>query len=272
MRSGVLRTITALPTLLRIGVAETVAYRAEFLVWILTMTQPLIMLGLWTRVAAEAPFGSDTHTYSPEEFVAYFLATLIVRQLTGNWVAWQMSEDVRSGAMAMRLLRPIHPFFAYAANHAASIPFRSVIALPIAIVLLASSGASVLSTDPWQLVLVVPSLMLAWLITFAFLFAIGSLAFFVTQTMAITELYFALFSLFSGYILPLDLLGPVAPLASVLPFRFMLSAPVELLTRSLDAAALARILGGQLAWAAIMLAAALVLWRTGVKRFESVGG
>lgn len=269
MRSAPARTLRALPTLLRIGVAETVAYRAEFLVWILTTTQPLIMLGLWTRVAREAPFAR----YSSANFVAYFLACLIVRQLTGNWVAWQMSEEVRSGAMAMRLLRPLHPFFAYAASHAAAIPFRSIIALPVAFVLLASSGASVLSTDPVQLVLLVPSLLLAWLITFALMFAIGALAFFLTQTMAIANLYFALFSLFSGYLMPIDLLpGPIAALAGWLPFRFMLSAPVELLTKPQDREHLAILLGGQLAWTAIFLAIALALWRAGVKRFEAVGG
>jgi ABC-2 type transport system permease protein len=263
------RTLRALPTLLRIGVAETVAYRAEFVVWILTMTQPLIMMGLWTRVTHEAPF----HGYSSARFVAYFLATLIVRQLTGNWVAWQMSEDVRSGAMAMRLLRPLHPFFAYAASHAASVPFRSAVALPVAVVLLASSGASALSTDPAQLVLLVPSIVLAWLITFALLFAIGALAFFLTQTMAIANLYFALFSLFSGYLLPLELLPhPIAVIAAWLPFRFMLSVPVELMTRSLDRGELAARLAGQAAWAAILLATALALWRAGVRRFEAVGG
>ena len=271
MRSTAYRTLRALPTLLRIGVAETVAYRAEFLVWVLTTTQPLIMLGLWTRIAREAPFAG----YRSADFVAYFLAILIVRQLTGNWVAWQMSEEVRSGTMAMRLLRPIHPFYAYAASHAAAIPFRSVIALPIAIVLLASSGASTLTTDPAQLALIVPSLGLAWLLTFAFLFAIGALAFFLTQTMAIANLYFALFSLFSGYLMPLDLLDryrPIAAIAGWLPFRFMLSAPVELLTRSLDGAELASLLGGQAAWTAIVLAAALTVWRAGVRRFEAVGG
>ena len=267
--TGIARTVRAFPTLLRVGVAETVAYRAEFLVWILTTTQPLIMLGLWTRVAGEAQFRG----YSSPRFVAYFLACLIVRQLTGNWVAWQMSEEVRSGAMAMRLLRPLHPFFAYAASHAAAIPFRSIIALPVAFVLLASSGASVLSTEPVQLVLLVPSILLAWLITFALMFSIGTLAFFLTQTMAIANLYFALFSLFSGYLMPIDLLpGPIAALAGWLPFRFMLSAPVELMTTPLDREHLAILLGGQLAWTTILLAIALALWRAGVKRFEAVGG
>jgi ABC-2 type transport system permease protein len=263
------RTLRALPTLLRIGVAETVAYRAEFLVWILTTTQPLIMLGLWTSVAREAPFRG----YSSAGFTAYFLANLIVRQLTGNWVAWQMSEEVRSGVMAMRLLRPIHPFFAYAASHAAAIPFRSLVALPVGFALLISSGASALSTDPVQLALLVPSILLAWLMTFAFLFAIGALAFFMTQTFAIANLYFGLFSLFSGYLMPLDLLPrPIAVIAEWLPFRFMLSAPVELMTKSLDARHIAMLLGGQVAWTAIMLGVSLAIWRAGVKRFEAVGG
>jgi ABC-2 type transport system permease protein len=264
----VARTLRALPTLWRIGVAETLAYRAEFLVWILTTTQPLIMLGLWTSVARLQAFAH----YTSADFVAYFLAALIVRQLTGNWVAWQISEDVRSGAMAMRLLRPIHPLVAYAASHAAAIPFRSIIALPVAVVLLAGSGSGALTTDPVRLALVIPSIALAWLITFALMFAIGALAFFLTQTMAIANLYFALYSLFSGYLMPLELLGPVANVARWLPFRFMLSAPVELLTRTQHRDDLVRLLGGQAAWAAISLTGALVLWRRGVRRFEAVGG
>jgi ABC-2 type transport system permease protein len=269
MRSGFrARTLRAVPTLLRIGVAETVAYRAEFVVWILTTTQPLIMLGLWTSVARLAPFAQ----YASADFVAYFLAALIVRQLTGNWVAWQISEEIRSGTMAMRLLRPIHPFVAYAASHVAAIPFRTVIALPVTIGLLISSGSGALTGDPVRIALVAPSIALAWLITFALLFAIGALAFFLTQTMAIANVYFGLYSLLSGYLMPLELLGPVARVARWLPFRYMLSAPVELMTRLQYGDSVASLFAGQVAWAAITLTVALVLWRRGVRRFEAVGG
>lgn len=262
------RAVRALPTLLRIGVAETVAYRAEFLVWILTMTLPLIMMGLWTRVAEQQPFEG----FSAERFVAYYLATLVVRQVTSNWVAWQISEDVRQGTMSMRLLRPIHPFFAYASTHLAAVPFRSVVALPLAIVLLISSGSDALTRDPVQLAVLVPSLALCWMCTFACLFALGSLAFFITRMEAIANLYYAVFALFSGYLLPLPLLGPVGRIAAWLPFRFMLSAPVELLTQPQTHAQIAVLLGGQLAWTAILLGLALILWRAGVRRFEAVGG
>ena len=268
MRSTVSRTLRAIPTLLRIGVAETVAYRAEFIIWILTTTMPLIMLGLWTTVAAEGPFKG----FSSQDFVAYYLATLIVRNLTGSWVAWQVSEEIRLGTMAMRLLRPIHPMIAFAASHLAAIPFRSIIALPIAIALLFSSGASALSHDPAQLVLVLPSIALAWLIGFALLFALGSLAFWMTQTMSLGTVYFALFGVLSGYLLPLQLLPRwLGWIAMHSPFAAMLSTPVRLLTEPMTGGDAARLLGEQAAWAAFALALALGAWRFGVRRFEAVG-
>jgi ABC-2 type transport system permease protein len=263
------RTLRAIPTLLRVGVSETVAYRAEFLVWILTTTLPLVMLALWTSVASEAPFRSWTSA----DFVAHYLATLIVRNLTGTWVAWQVSEEIRLGAMSMRLLRPIHPFIAYAASHLAAVPFRSLVVVPFAAALLLSSGASAMARDPLQLALAVPSIALAWLITFNVLFALGALAFFVTKAMGLMSLYFLLYTVFSNYLLPQELLpGWIASLSDVLPFRYMLGVPVELMTRTLDGGEVATRMIGQLAWAAVSLAAALWMWRLGVRKYEAVGG
>ena len=263
------RTLRAIPTLLRVGVAETVAYRAELLVWILTTTMPLVMLALWTSVAREAPFRELTS----EDFVAYYLAVLIVRNLTGTWVAWQISEEIRLGSMSMRLLRPLHPFVMFSVSHLAAVPFRSLVALPIAAVLLFGSSASALTREPLQLALIAPSLALAWLITFSVLFALGALAFFVTKTMALLNLYFLLFSLCSGYLLPQELLpGWMARAAEVLPFRYMLGVPVELMTRPLGAGEVATLMLGQLVWAAVSLVGALWLWRLGIKRYEAVGG
>ena len=268
MRSQLSRTVRALPTLLRIGVAETVAYRAEFIVWILTTTQPLIMMSLWTSVAR----GGSFKGYDADAFVAYYLATLLVRQLTGNWVAWQMMEEIRMGTMAMRLLRPIHPFVTYTASHLAALPFRSIVALPIVVILLITSASGGMTHDPVQLAVVPLAIAMAWLITFAILFAIGALAFFLTQTMAISTLYFGMFSLFSGYLLPLDLLpAPIAKVAAVLPFRFTLAMPVQLLTRTLPHGELWRLLAYQASWTVGLIVLAVWIWNAGVRRFEAVG-
>jgi ABC-2 type transport system permease protein len=268
MKSTISRTLRAVPTLLRIGVAETVAYRAEFIVWMLTTTMPLIMLGLWTTVASEGPFAN----YTSANFVAYYLAMLVVRNLTGSWVAWQVSEEIRLGTMAMRLLRPIHPMVAFATSHMAAIPFRGLIALPVAIVLLFSSGASALCHDPAQLALVVPSIALAWIIGFSLLYTIGCLAFVITQTNAVATLYFSLFGILSGYLLPLDLMPSwISWVAARTPFPSMLSIPVRLLTHAMPLADVAQLLAVQGAWAAGALVLALTAWHGGLRRFEAVG-
>lgn len=270
MRRG--RTLRAFPTLWRVGVAETIAYRAEFLVWMLTTTIPLIMLALWTSVADEGPFQG----YQSSDFVAYFLAVLIVRQLTSNWIAWQMFEDIRLGVLSMRLLRPIHPFAAYGISQAAALPFRSVIAVPVALILLASSGAHALTTSPLQLALMVPSLALAWVISFGINFAIGSIGFWVTQAFAIGGVYFTLYTLLSGYLMPLAIMGSKYPTLAKLtwatPFPSMLAVPVRLLTRNLDATELARMLATQAGWAVGSILLAFAVWRRGLRHFEAVGG
>jgi ABC-2 type transport system permease protein len=241
-------------------------------VWMLTSTMPLIMLSLWTSVASEGPFQS----YSSADFVAYFLGVLIVRNLSSNWVAFQMAEEVRMGVLSMRLLRPIHPFLAYAASHAAALPFRSLIALPIAVILLVSSGASSLTTEPVQLALLVPSIGLAWLIAFGIMFSLGCLAFWFTQTFGVVNFYFGLWSLLSGYLMPMDIMRAkyafVADIAERLPFFYMLGAPVELMTKHLASEQLLRLVAWQAAWAVICVCIALWVWRKGVRHFEAVGG
>lgn len=262
-------TLRALPTLLRIGIAETIAYRAEFLVWMLTTTMPLVMLALWTSVAAEAPFRG----FGSDEFVAYYLLALVIRNLTSSWVVWQINEETRRGVLAMRLLRPIHPFVAYAATHLSAVPLRALVATPIAVILLVSSARDVITGDGLRLALLVPSIGLAWVLTFSLMLAIGSLAFFMDKSLAIMDVYFGVFAVLSGYLLPLPLLPAwIGAAARWTPFPYMLAAPIELVTRAdLDARGAAELVATQAAWAVGLGLAALGLWRAGVRRFEAVG-
>ena len=57
MKMQVGHAVRAFPTLFRVGLAEMIAYRAEFIIWILTTNMPLVMMALWTAVAAEGPVG-----------------------------------------------------------------------------------------------------------------------------------------------------------------------------------------------------------------------
>ncbi len=265
-----MRTLRAVPTLVRIGMVESIAYRAEMVVWLLTTTMPLVMLGLWTSVAHDAPF----RQWGTTDFVAYYLGALVVRNLTSNWVAWQMSEEIRTGGVSGRLLRPIHPFWGYLGTHLGAVPLRALAVTPVVVILMLSSARGVLVHDAAHLALLAAAVLGAWLLTFGVFLCLGALGFFLDKAMGIIEVYFGVFAILSGYLVPLALLpGWVRTLASVLPFRSMLGDPVAIaIGRVPDVGDAALLVARQWAWAAALLALATWLWRTGVRRYEAFGG
>lgn len=262
-----IRALRAYPTLLRIGLAEAVAYRAEFIVWMLTTTMPLVSLAIWTTVASEAPVGR----FGQREFTAYFLGMLIVRMLTGTWVVWEMNQEIRVGTLSMRLLRPIHPIIAYSAEHLAAVPLRAAIALPIAVILLVATSADQLVSDPLQAALMPVVIVGAWLIMFSTMFMIGTLGLFMDKSVSVFEVWWGMMAVLGGYLFPLDIVPWLPPIAKWLPFRYLMSFPVEAGIGLMNRAEFLTALALQWGWVAICVTGALLVWRAGVRRFEAFG-
>jgi ABC-2 type transport system permease protein len=265
---SIARSVRALPALMRVGFLDALAYRAEMLVWVLATTMPLIMLALWVSVAEGEPIGG----YGEARFVAYFLATFVVRQLTGSWASWQINMDIRDGTLAMRLLRPVHPLVVYAVENVAALPMRCIVSLPMACILLATvSGELAHGWAMWLLWCV--SMLGAWLVTLLANFAIGALAFVVDSSIKVMDAWLALFFVFSGYLIPVSLFPPAfARLVDVLPFRYQIGLPVEIMIGAHDMDAALWLVAKQWAWVVAFFVLAAVGWRRGVARFAAFGG
>jgi ABC-2 type transport system permease protein len=255
--------------MLRVHFAEVVAWRAEMLVWVLAYTMPLIMLALWSAVAREAPVGR----FGEREFRAYFLATLVFRLLVASWAVWEMNIEIREGNIAARLLRPIHPLLSYAAQQASAFPMRIVLAVPIVIASLLWIGTDVVTRDPVQLLLLPLTLVGAWAVTFLVMVMIGSLAFRWESALGVFDLWLGLYFVFSGYLMPLELLPDwLQSIVRWLPFPYMLAFPVENALGLIDRGTTLRALSIQWSWAALLLWGALASWRNGVRRYSAYGG
>ncbi|MBM7113834.1 ABC transporter permease [Archangium primigenium] len=262
-------TIRAFPTLLRVGVSEAVAYRAEMIVWFFSTTMPFISMALWTAVARYNPVGR----YDSEDFVRYFLATFSVRQVTGSWVAWQMNYEVRQGTLAMRLLRPISPLWAYAAENLGYMPLRALMVLPIVIFSLVHSGAAALPRTAWGWLFLVLALVGGWLITFLANVAIGSLSLYIESSQRLMDVWFALFLVGSGYLYPVELFpSALKGLLDWLPFRYQIGLPTEIMINAHGFSEALGLLARQWAWVAVLLTVSVVSWKRGLKRFAAYGG
>src|SRR5687768_13767358 len=244
-----------MPTLIRIGLAESMAYRAELFIWVLTTTMPLVMLPLWMAVAETGP----VRGFTGEDFVAYFLATFCVRQVTSAWASWTINYEVKNGTLALRLMRPIHPFWAYAIENLAAIPIRLVVAGPFAIGALLYTSRDRITSDPAMLAVFFASLAGAWAITFLAHVAVGTLSMWTQSSVRVMDIWTAGFFVFSGYLVPIELFPDfIRAVPDWLPFRYQLGFPVEALTRGLSIDQAVAMLGRQ--WAFVLGLAMLCVW------------
>ncbi len=254
--------------LLKVNWSLVLEYRAGMVIWVLANTLPLVMLAVWISIADAGPVGN----YGAAEFTAYYLALLLVRQMTSVWVAWELDYDIRMGELSPKLLRPIDPIHNHMALHLADKIFRLFTVVPLILLAAVVVPGVAYPTDPVTVALFLLSTACALAIRFMIQYSVGLLSFWITQSLAINEMLYAGMVMFGGVIAPLELFPPAAGrLAAMLPFRYMLSLPVELLLGRLTGSERLAALGIQILWLAVCIGIYRLLWRIGLKHYSAVG-
>ena len=124
-----------------------------------------------------------------------------------------------------------------------------------------------------EVIAFVPALVFAWMLRFFWGYWLALLAFWVTRADALLALQDSLIFLLAGQVAPVALLpGLLKAAAIVLPFRYMVAFPVEVMMGQLDPGSLVAGFGIQIAWLAIAVLLYLTLWKTGLRRYAAVGG
>jgi len=232
------------------------------------MIPPLIYLLVWSTAAGAGTIGGLTRG----DFVAYYLILILVNQVTYSQTNWTVGDLIRSGQMNRVLLRPLPPIYDALASELAGKVVYLVFDIPVVAALALVLRPEMDLTLPSALAFV-PALALAWALRFFWGYALALLAFWATRADALLALQDALVFLLAGQVAPVALLpGFLRVLAKVLPFRYMVAFPVEVLTGGLDASGLLGGLAIQAGWLAAAVGAYLLLWRTGLKRYCAVGG
>jgi ABC-2 type transport system permease protein len=127
--------------------------------------------------------------------------------------------------------------------------------------------------DPVLLAVFPVAVVGAWLITFLAMAVIGALAFYVESSGALFEVWLALFGVFAGYLIPLELFPRwLAIVARFLPFRYMLAFPVEMIVGMTPRRAALAELAVQWLFVVVLALAARATWRLGLRRFAAYGG
>ncbi len=245
-------------------------YRASLVIWLIShVLDPVVYLAVWSAVSVGA--GGSVGGYGAADFAAYFIVLMLTNHVTYTWIMFEYEYRVRHGSLSLTLLRPVHPIHADVADNVSS----KLITLPLiaaAAVILALIFRPAFSIPGWAAAVYVPALLLAFGVRFLMEWTLALAAFWTTRVGAVNQLYFIASLFLSGQMAPLSLLPrPLQIAASILPFRWTTSFPVELLLGRVGFTDALYGLAAQAAWLGLCFLLLRLAWRAGLRVYTAVG-
>jgi ABC-2 type transport system permease protein len=209
--------------------------------------------------------------YTASDFAAYYIVLMLVNQFTYTWIMYEYEYRVRQGYLSYALVKPVHPIHSDIADNLSSklitLPILLVVAAGLALIFHPTAAFSL-----WAVLAFIPALILAFLVRFLLEWTLALAAFWTTRVSAINQVYFVLILFLSGQIAPLTLFPRwLQIVANVLPFRWMVGFPVELVLGRLTPLQTVEGIAVQVAWVLISLGLVRLVWRAGVRVYSAVG-
>jgi ABC-2 type transport system permease protein len=252
-------------TFLSVYYAYMVEYRAELILWVLSGSLPLILMGVWIQAAEGGRFG-----LSAIEFARYFLAVFLVRQFTVVWVIWEFEREVVEGKLSPRLLQPIDPGWHHVAAHLSERVARLPFALGLVGLFFFLYPQAFWLPGGYDLLLTIPAVGIAFVLRFLTQYTFAMFAFWTERASAIEQFWFLFYLFLSGMVAPLELFPePVRQIVLWTPFPYMVYFPASLLVGlpvNVGQGFLAI-----LSWSVVFFLLNRWLWRKGLKHYSGMG-
>lgn len=250
--------------------STSLQYRIDLFMWtVADIMTSFLSLAIWYAVSLQSQSGP-----SSKEVLVYYVLLAFVGAATHSWHAFYLVMDILKGGIVKHLIRPLPYIWQPITNNIA----EKAIKIPLLFVfftIIIFFFPSLISTIQQQLIhpyLFVISLLLAIVLSFSLDTAIGFTAFWLEDAGEIIRYKFLLATVASGTMIPYAFMpAALVKVLSFLPFRYMFSAPVEILLGRTAGTSIPTLLIIQGIWALLLIALCFVLWKKGLKRYAVPG-
>lgn len=226
-----------------------------------------VFFSLWGAVYR----GGEMAGYSLTQMIWYVCITELVVFGCRSGVFGQMSESIKSGAIAYELSRPYHyvfyQFFSGLGGICVNFLFYAAAALSLGLLF----AGPLPGLRLWMLPFVLLSVVLGAIIQFFSYMCLGLSAFFLEENLAFFFIYSKLI-LMLGTFIPVEFFpGWLQSVIRFLPFAYITWAPARM-TVEFTWRHAATALPIQALWAAAFIALSMLLYRRGVRKVHVQGG
>ena len=245
-------------------------YRSDALLWMAAEALiPIVAMAIWYTVAQEG-----TRGVSPQDVVTYYVVIIFVKLATDAWNGAFLARDILDGTVVKDLIRPLPVFWNHVAANLSEKALKLFIPLMLfaGVLLLAPTTFSPALYEPRHMFLFSVSLFLAMVLAFSVEHVIGMIAFWLEDVHQIRRYKVMLESIATGILIPFAFMSELAVrIFSFLPFRYIISAPAEILTGQTVGLAASGLLMVQGVWVVASIGLALFVWHRGLARYAIPG-
>ncbi|MEO0970417.1 MAG: ABC-2 family transporter protein [Cyanobacteria bacterium J06639_18] len=252
-------------TFLSVYYAYMLEYRAELVLWVLSGSLPIILMGVWSKAAQGGNFGLTS-----VDFARYFIAVFIVRQLSVVWVIWEFEREIVEGKLSPRLLQPVDPVWHHISSHISERIARTPFAIVLILLFFLLYPQAFWLPNFGNLLLFIIASVMAFALRFVIQYTFAMFAFWTERASALENLWFLFYLFLSGYIAPLEVFPEaVRELVLLTPFPYLINFPAAILVGvPVD---LGRGFLSTIGWFLLFLGLNRIFWRLGLKRYSGMG-
>ena len=253
----------------RVSLSNALNYRASVVTGFLAYTLYIyVFMGLWKAIYQK----SSVHGYTYAQIVWYLTLTELVGFFAGGAAVYRvMNDDVKSGAIAYLIGRPVHYITYQLANSIGQAAFNFLAFGPLAALLGLAFAGPLEGFSAVNIPAMMLSVFLGFLLQYFFMMLIGLTAFFIEDNFAMYLIFSKLTFMF-GTFLPVEFLPAwLQPVAKALPFSYISWAPAKLFV-DFSPALFAELVPRQVMWTAVAAALTALCYRAGERGLQINGG
>jgi ABC-2 type transport system permease protein len=263
------------PTLVRLGLKRIFRYPYGLLLSVIIDPLVLILnIFLFTAIYNYNRTGSILG-YSLSQMIWYFAAATFIWYWINNFTDRNIARRIIQGDLAYDLLRPMS-VFTWELGFAVALRLSGVLFEFIPSLCIYSIFFWPGFLTAAALLRFVVAAIIAFLLYFAIGFLVGLCAFYIQNTQALTAVKELVIAGLGGSFIPLDFFPDIVRNAlNALPLPYLWYWPVQFFLNRPGADSWGDFLyreGIALAWFAVLLALAALLWRMAVRRYTDAGG